>query len=129
MDYSSFLKALLFLSFHMVQNKQRGAVRHTFFRLLPTKELCHPKSMSPTEKERTQSTPNKENKKFHNTLVLTQWIRMWSMVSSSSRQKKHLSAKNHPILFTRSNINTFSQEACQAKKRNPPLGEPMISKS
>ena len=73
--------------------------------------------MSPTEKERTQSTPNKENKKSHNTLVLTQWIRMWSMVSSSSRQKKHLLAKNHPILFTQSNINTFSQEACQAKKK------------
>ena len=69
MDCSSTSKALLFLFFQMVQNKHRGAASHTVFHLLPTKESCHPKSVSPTKEESTQGTPNRESKRFYNTLI------------------------------------------------------------
>ena len=41
---------------------------------------------------------------------------MWPMVPSSSRQWKHLFAKDHLLLFKQSKVNTFTQEASQAKK-------------
>ena len=41
---------------------------------------------------------------------------MWPMVFSSSRQRKHLFAKYHPLLFKQSKVNTFAQEASQAKQ-------------
>ena len=72
--------------------------------------------VSLTEKGNTQNTPKRENNKFHNPLVLTQWIRMWSMNSSSDWQRKHLFAKHHPLLLKSSKVKTFAQVASHAKK-------------
>ena len=41
-EKSSLTKAILFLSFQIVQNKQRGAANQAFLRFLPTKESCQP---------------------------------------------------------------------------------------
>ena len=41
----SLSKAALFLSFHTVQNKQRGAANYKLFRFLPTLALCHARSV------------------------------------------------------------------------------------
>ena len=51
-------KALLFLSFQMVHNKQRGATFQAFSLFLPTKEPCHPKRFLLTE-ECITITPQK----------------------------------------------------------------------
>ena len=103
------------LSFQIVQNKHKRAAHHTFFRFLPTKESCYPKSISLTDEGSTQCTL-KRGKKCYNTIVLTQWIRMWPINSSFNWQRKHLVAKDHPFLYKWSKIKTFVQVASQAKK-------------
>ena len=47
-DKASLSKAILFLSFHIVQNKQRGAARQIFPRFLSTKESDQPRRVSLT---------------------------------------------------------------------------------
>ena len=115
-DRTSFSKTILFLSFHTIQNKQRGAARQTLLCFLSFKGACQPKRVSLTEKGVTQLTPNKENKRSHKTFALGQWIRMWFIISSSSQHKGHLLANFQPLLFSWSWVSTFPQEASQAKK-------------
>ena len=52
----------------------------------------------------------------HKTLALVQWIRMWSIDSSVTQQRKHLFGSYHPLFFSWSNIKVLPYEASQAKK-------------
>lgn len=40
LNYSTSLKAILFISLQIAHNKRKGAALHTFFRFLPMKEPC-----------------------------------------------------------------------------------------
>ena len=113
---SSLLKIILFLSFQIIQNKQRGVVSQAFLHFLSTKEASQPKRVSLTVSGRTQLTPNKVNTRSHKTLALEQWTRMWFIVSSSAQHRKHMLAKFHPLLLSWSTVRTFPHEASQAKK-------------
>ena len=50
----SLSKAALFLSFHTVQNKQRGAANQILFRFLPTLALCYARRVWRTVNGNTQ---------------------------------------------------------------------------
>ena len=81
-ENSTFSKDLLFLSFQIVQKRHKGAALQTFFHFLPTKVSCQPSIVSLTVDCITQKTLKGENKSSHNTLVLSQCKRMWSIDSS-----------------------------------------------
>ena len=115
-DHPSLSNALLFLSFQTVQKKHKGAAHHAFFFFLPTKKPCHLSKASLTEERSTHDTPKRENKRCRKTLVLSQWKRTWSTDSSSLRHRKHLFAKDHPLLWMWSKVRTFLQVASQTKK-------------
>ena len=115
-DQPSLSKALLFLSFQIVQKKHEGVTRHAFFLFLPTKTPCHPSKASLTKEDSTHDTPKRENKRCHNALVLSQWRRMWSTDSSLLRHRKHLFTKDHPLLWMSSKVKTFLQVASHIKK-------------
>ena len=125
-DQPSLSKALLFLSFQIVQKKHEGVTRHAFFLFLPTKTPCHPSKASLTKEDSTHDSPKRENKRCHNNLVLSQWRRMWSTDSSSLRHRKHLFTKDHPLLWMWSKVKTFLQVASHIKKTT--LDKPTISK-
>ena len=94
---------------------QRGCL-HTFLRFLPILNPRQPRRVSLTERGRTQLTLKIANNNSHKTLALVQWIRIWSIDSSSTQQRKHLLAKFHPLFLSWSKTNTLPQEASQAKK-------------
>ena len=107
-----------FLSFHTTQKRYKGASFQAFLRLLPTKDPNQPRRVSLTEQGRTQVTPKRANNNSHKTLVFVQWIKMWLIDFSSTRQKKHLLARVQPLLLSWSKVKTFPHKASQAKK-NP----------
>ena len=119
-DDPLFSNALLFISFQIVQKRHKGVAHHAFFHFLPTKEPCHSKNGSLIEEGSTHDTPNRENKRCHKTLALSQWRRMRSMDSSYLRHMKHPFSKDQPLLWMWSKVKTFFQVAFQAKK--PTLG-------
>ena len=73
----------------------------------------------------TQQTQKKENKSSHNTLVLPQCKRMWSIDSSWVWHRKHLLAKDQPLLCSWSRVKALPQVASQAK--STPWVEPTCS--
>ena len=81
---ASFSKATLFLSYHSVQNKQRRAANQTLSHFLPTLALCQARRSYRTVRGNTQLESVMAKKRSHNILALEQWIRKWSIVSSSS---------------------------------------------
>ena len=70
-----------------------------------------------TESWKTQATPKRANKKIQSSLVLVQWIKMWSIASSLSLQKLHLLTICHPLFIKMSTVKIFPQTASQAKKQ------------
>ena len=86
-ENSSSLKAMLFLALHIVQNKQKGLACQTFFHLLLTLTPFQLKRVSLRERGFTQVVLKRENSCSHKDLVMLQWMRRWSTVSSCSRQR------------------------------------------
>ena len=119
-ENSSLSKAILFLSFQTIQKRHIGVALQTLLLFLPTNEPCHPKRTSLTNEGIIHNTLKKLNNKSHKTLDLEQWVRKWSMVSSTSQQRKHLFRSDHSLFFSWSKVKTLPQEASQAK--NPTLG-------
>ena len=115
-DNSTLSKARMLLSFQTVQKIHKGATFQGLLQPLPKKNLCHPRSVSLTEEGRAQDTPKRVNNSFQRLLVFAQWRRMWSIVSSLEWQRKHLFAKENPLIWTRSKVKVFPQVASQAKK-------------
>ena len=113
---SSLSKNLLFLSFQSVQKMQVGATLQALMCLFSIKVTFHPRRVSLTVLEITHQTPKMENTNYHNNLTLTQWRRIWSMVSNSTLQKAHLLTNVHPLLWSWSKVKTFPQQASQVKK-------------
>ena len=113
---ASFSKATLFLSFHSVQNIQRGAANQTLFRFLPTLALCQVRRGWRTVRGNTQLESVMTKKRSHNILALEQWISKWSIVSSFFSHKKHMFTRGIPLPFSWSRVSTLPQEASQAKK-------------
>ena len=70
-ESTSFPKANKFLTFQTNQNIHKGAICHAFLRVFPTNAPCHPRRVSLTEPKRTQATPKREKRRFHNACVLT----------------------------------------------------------
>ena len=64
--------AILFLSFHTIQKRHKGANFQVFLRFLPTKDPNQPRRVSITEQGRTQVTPKRANNNSHKTLVFVQ---------------------------------------------------------
>lgn len=106
----------MFISFHTNQKRHKGVVIQAFLHFLPTKEPCQPRRVSLTETGRNHNTPKRTNNNSHKTLALVQLIRIWSIDSSSTPQKKHLLAKCHSLLFSRSKVSTLPHEALEPKK-------------
>ena len=84
---SSLSKTILFLSFQTVQKRHNGAIIQAFLRFLPTKEPCQPIKVSLIDNGRTHVTPKIANNNSHKTLAMVQWIRIWSINSSSEQQR------------------------------------------
>ena len=114
-DNSPFSKHLWFLSFEIVQNIHKGATFQALTRLLPTKELGHPRRVSLIISKITHWIPKLENTNCHKTLVLSQCRRIWSMVSNSLH-KAYLLTNVHPPFWSWSKVNTLPQQASQVKK-------------
>ena len=114
-DISASSNTLWFLSFQIVQNIHKGVALRAFLHLLPTGKLSHPRRVSWTEPEIIHWILNKENISCHKTLALTQWRRKRSMVSDSSLQSARLLTSDQPLLWSWSKVNTFPQQASQAK--------------
>ena len=110
----------MFLSFHNVQNKQRGDAIHTLLRFLPTLAPCQARRDRRTVRGKTQLESTTNKRRSHSILALEQWISRWSIVSSSCSHKKHMFASGIPLLFSWSSVSTLPQDASQAKK--PSLG-------
>ena len=96
--------------------RHKRAAFHTFLCFLPMLKLRHPRRVSLIERGRTQVTPKIANNNSHKTLALVQWIRIWSIDSSYSQQRKHLLARIRPFFLSWSKVSTLPQEASQAKK-------------
>ena len=79
--------------------RHKRAAFHTFLCFLPMLKLRHPRRVSLIERGRTQVTPKIANNNSHKTLALVQWIRIWSIDSSYSQQRKHLLARIRPLFF------------------------------
>ena len=60
-ENTSFPKTNKFLSFQTDQNIHKGVICHTFLRFFPTNAPCHPRRVSLTEPERTQSREKKDH--------------------------------------------------------------------
>ena len=71
-ENSSLLNTQIFLSFHTVQNKHKGAICQAFLRTLPIKAPCHPRRVFFIEQERIQATPKREKRRFQRTQVFAQ---------------------------------------------------------
>ena len=80
-------KILLFLFFHKVQNKYKGAAFHTFFLFFPTKEPFHPRMVSLIELGITQWTPKRVKIRCLIIAAVGQWISTWFADSSSALHK------------------------------------------
>ena len=115
-----FSKAALFLSFHNVQNNQRGAAIYALLRFLPTFAPCRVRRDCRTVRGKTQLESTTDKRRSHSILALEQWIRRWSIVSSSCSHKKHMFASGISLLFSWSSVSTLPQDASQGKK--PSLG-------
>ena len=85
--YSVSSKILLFLSFHKVQNKHKGAAFHAFFLFFPTKVSFQPRMVSLIELGKTQWTPKKAQIRCQIIATLGQWINTWFADSSSALHK------------------------------------------
>ena len=72
MDITPSSKTILFLTFQTDQNKHKGSAFQTILRILPKKDLFHPKRVSLTEERNTQDSPNKVKSNFHTSLVFSQ---------------------------------------------------------
>lgn len=108
MDRSS-AEATPFLTFQTVQNRHKGAALHTSFILLSTKDPFQPFKSCLIEEWKSKATPKKEeNKKAHNTLILTQWSKLLSINFSFLR---HLFAKDLPLFLSWSRVKTFPHAA------------------
>ena len=118
MDSPQSSNAIEFLSFQITQNKHNGPNCHATFLFFPTKDPLHPKRVSLTERGKTHETPKKERNTIHTSLVFSQWIRRWSIVSSLLWQRKHLFAITQPLFCKWSKVRTLPQEASHAKKLN-----------
>ena len=80
-------KILLFLSFHKVQNKHKGAAFHAFFLFFPTKVPFQPRMVSLIELGKTQWTPKRAKIRCQIIAALGQWISTWFVDSSSALHK------------------------------------------
>ena len=69
----------------------------TPFSFFYPQKSCANLKVSLTDEGSTHDTPNKENRRYHKTLVLSQYMRMRSTESSTS-QRKHLVTKDHSLL-------------------------------
>ena len=109
---------------------QREMVLQTLLRFQTIKEPHRPKRMSLTVEERTQTNSNKEHRSSHNTLTTTQWIRTWSIDSSSHLQITHLFANTHPLFLNMIHGQYFvvTSLPCKKKKKNTLLKGAMNSK-
>ena len=105
---SSLSKNLLFLSFQSVQKMQVGAALQALLRHFSIKVPFHPRRVSLTMSEITHRTPKMENASCYSNLALSQWRRIWSMVSNSTWHKAHMLAKVHPLFWSWSKVNLSS---------------------
>ena len=72
------------------------------------KSPFHPRRVSLTMSEITHRTPKMENASCYSNLALSQWRRIWSMVSNSTWHKAHMLAKVHPLFWSWSKVNLSS---------------------
>ena len=114
---SSSLKILRLRSFQTHQNMQMGAKPQTALFFLWKPLTFHWRRRFLTESRNTQVTPKRANKKIQSSLVLAQWIKMWSIDSSLSLQRLHLLTICHPLFIKVSTVRIFPQTASQAKKQ------------
>ena len=116
-ESSSSLNNLWLRSFQTHQNKQMGAKHQTALFFFWNPSTFHWRRRFLTKSGNTQATPKRPNKKIQSSLVLAQWIKMWSVDSSLSLQRLHLLTIWHPIFIKVSIVKIFPQTASQAKKQ------------
>ena len=98
-NISSSWNVLRFRSSQIHQKRQIGANLQTTLFFVPSPLTFHSRSRFLTEAGNTHTTPKEESNKVQNSLVLPQWIRMWSTDSSFSLQRLHLLTIDQPLLW------------------------------
>ena len=102
-------KILQLGSFQMYQNKHRGTMHQNFLGL-PSREKVFPCAW----KHPFQHEIDKI--RFHNILILSQWIRMWHCSFIVFAEATSISIV-HPLLMRISMVRIFTQVASQAKRK------------
>ena len=108
-----FSNDILFLSFHIIQNKYKGATFNPFFCLFPTKEPSELKRASLNEDHITQNTPNKDKSTATRLLLLS------TEVVSSSPQHIYIHSEISIPSFWRGLMSRLSLKMFPWKEANP----------
>ena len=94
-ENSSLSNTNLFLSFHIAQNRQRGAALQTFLSSFLRGILFQPIIKSLMRKGTTQAMPMAADREVHKPNIMGQRISKCSIFSSSFPQREHLLAREH----------------------------------
>lgn len=94
------LKILRFCVFHIHLNQHRGVICQTWPLFLSKPLNFHSRSRFLTVTGNTLFLQKIDKRNAHNTFVLAQWIKLWSVNSSLSFQRPHLLTIVHPSSLT-----------------------------
>ena len=116
-NISSSWNVLRFRSSQIHQKRQIGANLQTTLFFVPSPLTFHSRSRFLTEAGNTYTRPKEDSSKVHSSLVLSQWIRMWSADSLLSLQRLHLLTMDQPLFINMSTVKNFPQTASQVRKK------------